>query len=110
MKTGFVLILLLLLSTTYHSDAIAGKIVSKVIKPIIRRIRQIGDKTIDGAAATIVIDKTSEQYDKWANKVSKTPSFTPKPKPTQPADQWQKRVKNTSKSSCPQNKKKSIQK
>jgi hypothetical protein len=109
MKVVGVLFVLLLLSTTYQADAIVGKIIVNAAKAISKRIKQIGNNAIDGAAATIVVDKVSDQYNKWADKVSKTASVTPKPKPTAQPGSWKQKVKSETKSNCPQNRKREIQ-
>ncbi|AYV80172.1 MAG: hypothetical protein Gaeavirus14_19 [Gaeavirus sp.] len=92
MKVITILFAAMLLSSAFvQTDSVTGIIIKKVIKPVIRKIKNVANTVINHAATSIAIDEAHIQTKKWIDKVSKTSSAIPKP------SAWCERITNEKK-------------
>lgn len=88
------------------TDAIAGRIIKKMTKPVVDKMKKVAD--IDNIAHSAVMEEVTRHSDKWKNKVTKSATLTPKPKPTQPPKSWGEKIKNEKKSNSTRNRERGL--
>lgn len=99
---------LLMTSFIFSTEAIVAKTMFNFAKPFAKKLKNISNKVVDkvadnvaSSATLFVLEETSKN---WKNKISKTISVTPKPKPTQPPKTFVEKIKNEKKSNSQPNK------
>lgn len=94
MKAIAVLIICLLFSNAMMSEAVVGKVVVKLVKPVVSKIRTFINRVTENVATHIAVEKVSEKMNE--------PAPTQKPKYTstnaRPFKTWEDKIKNEKKS------------